>query len=974
MTTPILLGKAELLAWAADVTGITPCEKYGDLKDGLVYLALARELFPQDIDSAIVRLQRRGARDPAKNWSLLTSCLRRHRIPLHLCNRQAVERGHTRHCFNLLVLFYFLQRLSHGDQFSVDFAQPVDPQLAAFLQSPDSVVAVTSTATASEAIANSSEREQTEEVERQAGGRMSSSGRVVTRLSTSPSASRLPPFTQQPPHSSFIAGVASSQAAMAHATHTAKPDSSEHRPAEAASSFSQGSPGVHPHATFTAGLIYSHAKERNGETTSDSGGHQRGVPSYRDASRFRSNVALESHPTGDLAVEAAPPTLLQSSSSSSSLRTENRLLREELLYVKAVGQLLLTQQRGSEAAAEMRAAATLQSELAKAELKHLYDLRQLEVALTSSSPASLLSTYNGRDEDSRLAAAEHRAAVAEQTAAQLYEEMQENHQTYDTTLRQLQQVFHSIEAITEAARPAASTSSSVSTGAAAYEEAVADVMMAQLRCVPAVPREAFRAQLRALLLTLNTLRVRSERLRMEEGATAVCYGKEEDNAEDTDPSTSAPKTRYSSIPPDISSLCEEARYLSQTADPAVQHTCLDLVQAVEGLHAQLENEQHDVEEWQRRCRRMEVIAASAEVALQRARATPAERREQDLVDGSATKFNTQGDATHSILPYRQEQAAAALQEAQRLYDRVAEVLTRAFSTPGTEDMKWASQQLISLFDAFVQRTQQRVAMETALAEQCESIALLRKEVRQQREALDSAKADLTKSQLQRGELEQRCARLEKQLRLQKVQPCDEEHDAEVQQGSRQRAWLDRNSPSVMSAPLPKASFSIPATHVRANLSSAVRIRNTAPTPVPESNVSALCPTSSPRVLSPYEPGALRSPSPSSSDDENRQLGQPTRVEDRSDGNYRDSLQAPSLLSSQPQVTKTTALRVASGRQISFTDDVMPLPKAAATPFTAMAAEKKSISAAAAAASPSPLLSAAELERRKQEILRRYNVE
>ncbi|RNE98592.1 hypothetical protein TraAM80_08725 [Trypanosoma rangeli] len=130
------LGKKELLRWAAEASGIRPCEKYADLRDGVVLLALAGRLFPTSVDP---RLARRGPVDVARNWEALRRIMERHGLPLHLCDRQAVAAGHARHCFNLLVLFYFLTRLSQDSEFCVDFANPVDAGVAAFLQSPRSL-------------------------------------------------------------------------------------------------------------------------------------------------------------------------------------------------------------------------------------------------------------------------------------------------------------------------------------------------------------------------------------------------------------------------------------------------------------------------------------------------------------------------------------------------------------------------------------------------------------------------------------------------------------------------------------------------------------------------------------------------------------------------------------------------------------------------------------------------------------------
>lgn len=137
----LLLGKAELLQWAAATTGIA-CSRYNDLRDGLVLLALAHELYPLEIPFALVHRQRRGPRDAVGNWRVLHRIMTRHGIPTHLTRRPAVRAGHSRPCFNSLVVFYFLLRLTERDAFSVDFAAPVDPSIARFLQSPASRVAV----------------------------------------------------------------------------------------------------------------------------------------------------------------------------------------------------------------------------------------------------------------------------------------------------------------------------------------------------------------------------------------------------------------------------------------------------------------------------------------------------------------------------------------------------------------------------------------------------------------------------------------------------------------------------------------------------------------------------------------------------------------------------------------------------------------------------------------------------------------
>ena len=866
MTASTLLGKAELLAWAAGVTGITPCEKYGDLKDGLIFLALARDLFPQDIDSTIVRLQRRGARDPTKNWSLLTSCLRRRRIPLHLCNRQAVEHGHTRHCYNMLVLFYFLQRLARGDQFSVDFAQPVDPRLAAFLQSPDSVAAVNRITEADAEIAAASAPgiDNGDEVQRG-----SDAERVVTRLSSPPSAAAVANSPSTHPHLHVPARVA----AIDHVGRAVRFGSQEPNRADGnASLFSlPWRPRESPSDSTPAnGLPHSFddggVPKRTVAARNDVMDH-RGASSHRSAPPMSPFIAPDCGSVDGGAVNEGgngentvvdPVALPSRSTLSATLQTENRLLREELQYVKAVGQLLITQQRGAEAAAEMRAAAMLQDELSKAQLSHLHDLRQLEVTLASasSSPAATpsFSRYQRSNAEAQWAALTHRTEVAERTAAQLYEKLRENYQTYDTTLQQLRRVFHSIDAIVESARPATPASSSPSsssslsssfmsaphTNAAAYEEAVADAMMAQLRSVPTVLRDAFRGQLRALLLTLNTLRVRNERLLLERDVRA---------AEDT--------------------------------------------------------------------------------------------------------------------------SGQQRQKVQQLYDRVTEVLVATFSSPGTEDMKWASEQLVSLLDTFVQQQQQQqqqqqvqpsTVMEKALAEQCETIARLRKEVRQRGEALNAATSQLADAEHHCRELSQRCAVLENQLRTTAKKEEQQGESSDVSQTPfrhGQRTLLG-HAAAVAEASVPLTdALSSSSLHCEAFHPNFINsTKKTSALEERRSNNAGDvgAPRAAPprRITSPHQPGAFRSPSPSDSEDK---APLPAPQQSRTPASEADSLR-------HNRGAENALRHFDSDDEVSVHRPSLPK----------LSESSKTEPSTAAAAPPSLLLSAAELERRKREILRKFNVE
>lgn len=134
-----LLGKSELLAWACQHSGVPQCTKYDDLKDGFVFVCLAERLWPHLVDPIAVRSQRRGTRTSKANWDTLRSVMTCLGLPVHLCDPKGVAAGHQRPCYNLLVMFYFLTKLSVSSDFSVDFAHPIDDQLAAFLQSPQSI-------------------------------------------------------------------------------------------------------------------------------------------------------------------------------------------------------------------------------------------------------------------------------------------------------------------------------------------------------------------------------------------------------------------------------------------------------------------------------------------------------------------------------------------------------------------------------------------------------------------------------------------------------------------------------------------------------------------------------------------------------------------------------------------------------------------------------------------------------------------
>lgn len=134
-----MLGKAELVSWAAEVSAVYPCSKYDDFKDGLVFCFLFDNLFHGFIDATALRVQRSGTRHPKQNWEALRHGMLTVGLPTNVCDRKGIAAGQQRPVYNLLVMFYFLTKLTQSNDFTVDFAHPIDDTLAQFLQSPESL-------------------------------------------------------------------------------------------------------------------------------------------------------------------------------------------------------------------------------------------------------------------------------------------------------------------------------------------------------------------------------------------------------------------------------------------------------------------------------------------------------------------------------------------------------------------------------------------------------------------------------------------------------------------------------------------------------------------------------------------------------------------------------------------------------------------------------------------------------------------
>uniref|UniRef100_A0AAW2ZWL1 Calponin-homology (CH) domain-containing protein n=1 Tax=Leishmania utingensis TaxID=653362 RepID=A0AAW2ZWL1_9TRYP len=956
MSESKLIGKAELLAWAAYTTGISPCGTYRDLKDGLIYLALARQLFPGEIDNGFVRLQRRGARDATKNWSLLTSCLRRHGIPTHLCSRQAVERGHTRHCFNLLVLFYFLVRLARGDQFAVNFAQPVDPELAAFLQSPESLLAVDSTVDVGFGKGSTSSVRVPAVADTEADGRADSGVPLsLTRLS-------------------FPSSVASVSTTAAQVGSMALPHCSTSLLADNSSTHLTPLPQRTWACEWSLTRTPSdaavwRAPHNNSSRETEDLKH---FPSAAYHSTLAQGVARAPAPCGgELATAplSPPPSLLCPSpftTHTPHLYRQNQLLREELQDVKAFSQLLLEQKRGLEVAAEMRASAALREQVAKAELNHLRHVRQVEATLTAASVQDDGATATPSPQ--QWAALAHRAEAAEATAEQLYRECRESQQAYDSALQHLRQVFCTITDIAAAAL-SSGPSTSAYAGVDAYEETVTAAMMAQLTGAPPVLKDAFHAQLQALLLALASLRSTNARLQ-QDAASGPPSRHFDDAGRDCAPSLSA--LHASSLPfvrESLKTACTEARSACQGASPDVQHALQRLTHIVDVLSSDLDAVQQDQDRSEQRCSRAKTTTAQVSAASQRVCAEGETQGQQ--------VSNTRAADLSCLSQEGRARAEQSLQENRRLSRQVQEVLTMAFSPHDSHSMQWANDELVALLGAYVKARTPYSAMEEALAEQAETIATLLSNLRQQREARERAEAQLSDDEQRRQVLEHKCAALQAQLYSATEKLDTQRCDSKACATTPHRAQRDKASSSSSLTALaiaPLAKLSAIATH---DAEKHMAVSDTALLAYSSRHVSSTPNRGTSHALysSPHLPGALRSLA--TSDDHVDDVGEHRPV-DHQHGFHTDlhhhHVSPSSFPSASLSLSSSNVATAGADVPNALRTEQAVVGACLAAPTTSQVRSTRlSTDPLAVASGPSLLLSAAELERRKQAILRKYDM-
>lgn len=142
MAAPLTgVGKKKLLEWAETVSDHA-CRRIEDLRDGVVLLKLYSAVWPRVVDlRRRVKWRSRPVVDweVRQNWDSLLTAAHELRLPTKALDRAGILHSNFKACYHALVVVYFLYHLARDHNFSVDFAYPIDTDLAEFLQSPSSV-------------------------------------------------------------------------------------------------------------------------------------------------------------------------------------------------------------------------------------------------------------------------------------------------------------------------------------------------------------------------------------------------------------------------------------------------------------------------------------------------------------------------------------------------------------------------------------------------------------------------------------------------------------------------------------------------------------------------------------------------------------------------------------------------------------------------------------------------------------------
>ena len=129
------IGKQTLLTWCASMSQ-SRCSRLEDLKSGVVLLAVLFKVFPKLMEKKLrVRWAPRFDHEVMLNWDSIEQAIGHLRLPSELFDKPGLMAARFRPTYNLLVALYFLQQVSASSDFTADFAHPIEPALASFLQS-----------------------------------------------------------------------------------------------------------------------------------------------------------------------------------------------------------------------------------------------------------------------------------------------------------------------------------------------------------------------------------------------------------------------------------------------------------------------------------------------------------------------------------------------------------------------------------------------------------------------------------------------------------------------------------------------------------------------------------------------------------------------------------------------------------------------------------------------------------------------
>ncbi|KAG5490270.1 hypothetical protein JKF63_00390 [Porcisia hertigi] len=486
-------------------------------------------------------------------------------------------------------------------------------------------------------------------------------------------------------------------------------------------------------------------------------------------------------------------------------------------------------------------------------------------------------------------------------------------------------------------------------------------MMAQLTGVSAMLKDAFRAQMRALLLTLSSLRSANARLQLD--AEWVQHHRDTGGVGGDVTSYSSSLHAPSSLRLErecLKTACAEAQGAYKGENSAVQLALRRLSHLIDVIRNDVASLHQDRYGWEQRCQRAEAASHQTGAASHGALAG-SKAQVQQTSETHAMSSDVDMAQLFRISQERCARVEQALQESQRLCSQVERVHALAFSTPAAHEMQWAGYELVELLGTHVKAPGPKSAMEEVLAEQAETIAGLRVDLRQQREARKQVEVRLRDSERQRQLLEHECAAFQDQIR-----------------STAKRVDVQKNgSKAFSSSPTAIAMTSNPIPPVVAARSASKQAMTGDSAPgVASHRVESMPCHSGARVQDSvlHSPGSLRSPI--TSDDKASEAEECHRF-DRTHRRYTTLLHchaSPSLslsnsLSSSPSnvVIEEIDGPKALAEQQSF------LRRCPAVSVASLIRNTRSWAAPCSTSSGSSLLlSATELERRKQEILHKYD--